>query len=165
MKRRLIFNAVFAMLLFVACESADQLNSEGRSPRPAGSDPLRDPDFFPAPARDIPRPPRELGVFHLGGNGTTWFASPDPKNVSKRFARELFISYRSAMGSQGWRLADQEIAKDGAWTAAWTKRDRIARLTFGPELRGDRVSLIVEMCPPLRVGYCNPGTLHPMSES
>ena len=99
-----------------------------------------------------------------GGRSAISFRPLERRDLTHE-ASELLEYFRKAMRSNGWESLDEKVAPDGAWTAGWTKDQRVVRLTFGPELLGGEVSLIVEQCPPDRRGPCNPSALHPLVDS
>lgn len=115
-------------------------------------------------ASDVPIPPEEFGLHGgRGGAPPVVYFRPDPEDVSRQLAQDLLNFYESALADTGWMRTDREVAVDGAWTAAWAKGDRLLRLTFGPEVMGGIVHLVLEQCPPLTQGSCSEGRLFPLS--
>ena len=113
-------------------------------------------------APDIPIPFARFNEF--AGVHTSTFSFRPLANDLSREGKELFAHFRKAMPREEWNLVVVDRASDGAWAQVWSKEGRLVQLTYGPELRGSEVELIVEQCPPDPPGMCDVAVLHPFEE-
>jgi hypothetical protein len=116
-------------------------------------------------ADDIPLPPDESFRIGAGIEGSVLDFGPMRRYEWASFGPDVLTYYQGALEGEGWELLDKEVADDGAWTAGWSKDERMLRLTFGPRVLSSNPTLRLERCPPLTPGNCGPGTLNPMPTS